>query len=152
MDFFFFVYYYTIHSSILLSSSFFFFPGGTGEDLYELFGKYGAIRQIRLGDQPQKTKGTAFIVFEEIGDAKMALDRLNGFHLQERYIVGEYDRLKFGFVWDEYDAHKADIFLSLLPFFKVLYHMPSRSSAKADLARREAELEELKRLHDIRDE
>lgn len=61
-----------------------------GEDLYELFGKYGAIRQIRLGDQPQKTKGTAFIVFEEIGDAKMALDRLNGFHLQERYIVGEY--------------------------------------------------------------
>ncbi|MCO5613777.1 hypothetical protein L7F22_068055 [Adiantum nelumboides] len=92
-----------------------------GEDLYELFGKYGAIRQIRLGDQPQKTKGTAFIVFEEIGDAKMALDRLNGFHLQERYIV-------------------------------VLYHIPSRTTAKADLARREAELAELKRMHDIRDE
>lgn len=81
---------YTLFNAVCISktnanTSFFI----SGEDLYELFGKYGAIRQIRLGDQPQKTKGTAFIVFEEIGDAKMALDRLNGFHLQERYIVGE---------------------------------------------------------------
>lgn len=37
----------------------------TGSDLYDLFGKYGAIRQIRLGDdQAKKTKGTAFVVYE----------------------------------------------------------------------------------------
>ncbi|PWN46626.1 hypothetical protein IE53DRAFT_391209, partial [Violaceomyces palustris] len=91
-----------------------------GSDLYELFGRYGAIRQIRLGDAP-KTKGTAFVVFEEVADAKSALDHLNGFHLQERYIV-------------------------------VLFHMPSRQAAKADLAKREAELERLKAKHDIKDD
>ena len=53
-----------------------------------MFGRYGAIRQIRLGDGP-KTKGTAFVVYEEVSDAKSALEHLNGFHLQERYIVGE---------------------------------------------------------------
>lgn len=61
----------------------------TGADLYDLFGKYGAIRQIRIGDGA-KTKGTAFVAFEEMVDAKNALDHLNGYHLQERYIVGEY--------------------------------------------------------------
>ena len=45
--------------------------------------------EVRTGDGP-KTKGTAYVVFEEIGDAKKALDHLNGFHLQERYIVGEF--------------------------------------------------------------
>lgn len=63
-------------------------PTRSGSDLYELFGRYGAIRQIRLGDQPSKTKGTAYIVFEEVQDAKNAVNHLNGFHLAERYIVG----------------------------------------------------------------
>lgn len=56
--------------------------------------------------------------------AKNALDHLNGFHLQERYIV-------------------------------VLYHMPAKqdaAAAKADLARREEELTQLKKKHDIKDE
>lgn len=56
--------------------------------------------------------------------AKNALDHLNGFHLQERYIV-------------------------------VLYHMPAKqdaAAAKADLARREEELAQLKMKHDINDE
>ncbi|KAI3626126.1 hypothetical protein CBS9595_001487 [Malassezia furfur] len=57
-----------------------------GEDLYELFGRYGAIRQIRIGNT-QQTRGTAYIVFEEMGDAKRALTSLNGFHLQDRYII-----------------------------------------------------------------
>ncbi|EPQ30494.1 uncharacterized protein PFL1_02020 [Pseudozyma flocculosa PF-1] len=91
-----------------------------GSDLYELFGRYGALRQIRIGDGP-KTRGTAYVVFEEMADAKRALDHLNGFHLQERYIV-------------------------------VLYHMPARLAAKADLAKREAELAELKAQHNIQDE
>ncbi|KAG1761360.1 hypothetical protein EDD22DRAFT_980252 [Suillus occidentalis] len=92
----------------------------TGEDLYDLFGRYGSIRQIRIGDE-QKTKGTAFVVFD---DAKNALEHLNGFHLQERYIV-------------------------------VLYHMPAKqdaAAAKADLARREEELAQLKKKHNIVDD
>lgn len=38
-----------------------------GDDLYDLFGKYGAIRQIRLGVEA-KTKGTAFVVYEDVMD------------------------------------------------------------------------------------
>lgn len=56
--------------------------------------------------------------------AKNALEHLNGFHLQERYIV-------------------------------VLYHMPAKqdaAAAKADLARREEELAQLKKKHGIADE
>lgn len=60
----------------------------TGADLYQVFGRYGAIRQIRLGDATG-TKGTAYVVYEEMADAKRALDNLNGFHLNERYIVGK---------------------------------------------------------------
>ncbi len=39
----------------------------TGEDLYDLFGRYGTIRQVRIGNE-QKTKGTAFIVFDDVMD------------------------------------------------------------------------------------
>ncbi|KAI0048044.1 pre-mRNA branch site protein p14 [Auriscalpium vulgare] len=95
----------------------------TGEDLYDLFGRYGSIRQIRIGNEP-KSKGTAFVVFDDVMDAKNALDHLNGFHLQERYIV-------------------------------VLYHMPAKqdaAAAKAELAKREEELTQLKKKHDIKDE
>jgi len=60
-----------------------------GGDLCELFGRYGAIRQIRLGTS-QQTRGTAFVVFEEANDAKNAIANLNGFHLMERYIVVLY--------------------------------------------------------------
>lgn len=56
------------------------------EELYDVFGKYGAIRQVRLGNE-QTTRGTAFIVFEEVQDAKAALDRLSGFSLSGRYLV-----------------------------------------------------------------
>ena len=42
----------------------------TGEDLYDLFGRYGRIRQIRIGNE-QKTKGTAFVVFEDVMDVSL---------------------------------------------------------------------------------
>lgn len=41
----------------------------TGEDLYDLFGRYGSIRQIRIGNEP-KTKGTAFVVFDDVMDVR----------------------------------------------------------------------------------
>jgi len=95
----------------------------TGDDLYDLFGRYGSIRQIRLGNEA-KTKGTAFVVFEDVMDAKNALDHLNGFHLQERYIVVLYH----------------------------MPARQDAAAAKADIAKREEELAALKDQHNIPDE
>ena len=39
--------------------------GITDEDVYDIFGKYGAIRQIRVGNT-RSTKGTAYVVYEDI--------------------------------------------------------------------------------------
>jgi pre-mRNA branch site protein p14 len=61
----------------------------TNDQMYEVFGKYGAIRQIRIGDQ-KSTKGTAFVVYEDIMDAKTAVDHLSGFNFGGRYLVVLY--------------------------------------------------------------
>lgn len=61
----------------------------SAEEMYDLFGKYGAIRQIRLGNQ-NDTKGTAFVVYEDIFDAKNACEHLSGFNLQGRYLIVLY--------------------------------------------------------------
>ena len=83
------------------------------EDLFDLFGKFGAIRyayiihreelgvikrsntdsthsQVRQGIA-NNTKGTAFVVYEDVMDAKQACDKLNGFNFQNRYLVGMLD-------------------------------------------------------------
>ncbi|KAM0747352.1 hypothetical protein T439DRAFT_99512 [Meredithblackwellia eburnea MCA 4105] len=125
-----------------------------GDDLYDLFGKYGAVRQIRLGNEAKtsmfppfslvsegwrrcpmrrgmqgtltpshhpQTGGTAYVVFEEIMDAKSAFDHLNGFHLQERYLV-------------------------------VLYHQAAKLTKAQDIAQREAELKAQKEKFGIKDD
>ncbi|KAJ1729804.1 Splicing factor 3B subunit 6 [Coemansia biformis] len=61
----------------------------TAEEMYDLFGKYGAIRQMRMGTE-QKTQGTAFVVYEDIFDAKEACDHLQGFNVMGRYLVVLY--------------------------------------------------------------
>ena len=38
------------------------------------------------------TKGTAFVVYEDVMDAKQACDKLNGFNFQNRYLVGTWER------------------------------------------------------------
>lgn len=43
--------------------------------------------QVRQGIA-NNTKGTAFVVFEDVMDAKQACDKLNGFNFQSRYLVG----------------------------------------------------------------
>jgi RNA recognition motif-containing protein len=45
----------------------------------EIFGKYGAIRQIRIGTN-KDTRATAFVVYQDIYDAKNAVDHLSGFN------------------------------------------------------------------------
>lgn len=57
--------------------------------MYELFGKYGAIRQVRIGDA-KDTKGTAFVVYEDIFDARTAREKLSGFNVGNRYLIVLY--------------------------------------------------------------
>ncbi|KAI9892978.1 MAG: hypothetical protein M1814_000862 [Vezdaea aestivalis] len=61
----------------------------TPEELFDLFGKFGPIRQVRQGIATG-TKGTAFVVYEDVMDAKQACDKLNGFNFQNRYLVVLY--------------------------------------------------------------
>jgi len=61
----------------------------TSEELYDIFGKYGAVYQIRLGDR-RDTRGTAFVIYEDIYDAKSAVDHLSGFNVGGRYLVVLY--------------------------------------------------------------
>ncbi|KAK7746169.1 hypothetical protein SLS62_009459 [Diatrype stigma] len=57
-------------------------------DLYRLFdpNKEKIVRQIRKGISVD-AKGTAYVVFWNAADAKNALDKLNGYNFQNRYLV-----------------------------------------------------------------
>jgi pre-mRNA branch site protein p14 len=61
----------------------------TSEEMYDIFGKYGGIRQIRKGNA-QDTRGTAFVVYEDIYSAKAALEALSGFNVAGRYLIVLY--------------------------------------------------------------
>lgn len=61
----------------------------SSEEMYELFGKFGAIRQIRIGTD-KGSRGTAYVVYEDIYDAKQALEHLGGFNVQNRYLILQY--------------------------------------------------------------
>merc|ERR1719203_2546078 len=58
----------------------------SADELYDIFGKYGSLRQIRCGNGPE-TRGTAFVVYDDIYDAKNAMDHLSGFNVAGRYLV-----------------------------------------------------------------
>ena len=72
---------------------------------YDIFGKYGAIRQIRVGNTPE-TRGTAFVVYEDIFDAKNACDHLSGFNVCNRYLVVLYYQANKAF--EKMDAQKKE--------------------------------------------
>jgi pre-mRNA branch site protein p14 len=129
----------------------------TPEELFDLFGKFGPVRyvglrfphpsspapctavltprsQIRQGIA-NNTKGTAFVVYEDVMDAKSACDKLNGFNFQNRYLVGTLDL-------------ERSISASLTT--AVLYHQPDKMAKAAnDLAERQENLEKLKKQHGI---
>lgn len=58
----------------------------SAEELFDIFGKYGPIRQVRKGNTAE-TRGTAFVVYDDVYDAKAALDGLSGFNVDGRYLV-----------------------------------------------------------------
>jgi pre-mRNA branch site protein p14 len=90
--------------------------------------------QIRQGIA-NNTKGTAFVVYEDVMDAKSACDKLNGFNFQNRYLVGTLDL-------------ERSISASLTT--AVLYHQPDKMAKAAnDLAERQENLEKLKKQHGI---
>ncbi|KAF1596554.1 UNVERIFIED_CONTAM: Splicing factor 3B subunit 6-like protein, partial [Eudyptes robustus] len=76
----------------------------TAEEMYDIFGKFGAVRQIRIGNTPE-TRGTAFVVYEDIFDAKNACDHLNGFNVSNRYLVVLYYQTTKA--WLRMDTEKA---------------------------------------------
>ncbi|KAF2727194.1 RNA-binding domain-containing protein [Polyplosphaeria fusca] len=90
----------------------------SAEELFELFGKFGPVRQVRQGIA-NNTKGTAFVVYEDVMDAKTACDALNGYNFQNRYLVVLY--------------HQPE----------------KMAKAQNDLAERQQNLENLKRQHGI---
>lgn len=65
----------------------------TSDELYELFGRFGAVRQIRAGSE-KDTKGTAFVVYEDIDDATEAVKTLSGFNYKSRYLVALFHSLE----------------------------------------------------------
>ena len=61
----------------------------TPEELYDIFGKFGVVRQIRKG-MTNRTRGTAFVVYEDIFDAKKAVDKLSGINVGGKYLLCLY--------------------------------------------------------------
>uniref|UniRef100_A0A8C6FR58 RRM domain-containing protein n=1 Tax=Moschus moschiferus TaxID=68415 RepID=A0A8C6FR58_MOSMO len=68
----------------------------TAEEMYDIFGKYGPTCKIRVGNTPE-TRGTAYVVYEDIFDAKNACDHLSGFNVCNRYLVVLYYNAKRAF-------------------------------------------------------
>lgn len=86
-------------------------------------------RQIRQGIATN-TKGTAFVVYEDVMDAKSACDKLNGFNFQNRYLVVLYHQIERSVKAAQDRAATA-------------------SSSQPDLAERQENLEKLKQEHGI---
>lgn len=64
-------------------------------ELFDLFGRFGQIRQIRQGIAGN-TKGTVFVVYEDVASAKSARESLNGYNFQGRYLVVLYHQPEKG--------------------------------------------------------
>ena len=61
----------------------------TNTQLFEIFGKYGYVRQIRIGNA-KETRGTAYVVYDQLQDAKNACEHLSGYCVSGRYLVVLY--------------------------------------------------------------
>ena len=61
----------------------------TPEELYDIFGRFGIVRQIRRGIS-NKNKGTAFVVYEDLIDAKRAVEKLKGINVLGKYLICLY--------------------------------------------------------------
>ncbi|KAG7813498.1 hypothetical protein KL921_001044 [Ogataea angusta] len=55
-------------------------------EMYEIFGKFGNIHEIRLGAD-KELKGQALVVYTNYKSCQTALDKMKGFNLNGRYII-----------------------------------------------------------------
>eukprot|EP00796_Vickermania_ingenoplastis_P005235 gene5235-3749_t len=53
--------------------------------IFELFSRYGAIQQLRVGCSPL-TKGYCIVVYELCDDARTAMTSLNDFQIKDRHL------------------------------------------------------------------
>ncbi|KAK5114172.1 hypothetical protein LTR62_002742 [Meristemomyces frigidus] len=104
------------------------------EDLFQLCARYGSIRQIRQGNS-STTKGTAFVVYEDVLDAKAACDKLNGFNFQSRYLVVLY--------------HQPEKMAKAAAAAAAAQNEGNGAAPSTGLAERQENLEKLKREHGI---
>ncbi|CAD2214434.1 pre-mRNA branch site protein p14 [Angomonas deanei] len=67
-------------------------PSGLdGAILYEIFGEFGAVQQIRKGSS-KITKGCAIVVYQQCEAARKAIEKLNNYQLQKRMLrITVYD-------------------------------------------------------------
>ena len=61
----------------------------TVEQIYELFGRCGEIENVWRGNTPH-TKGTTFVLFAHIYDAKQAVDTLHNMKIGNRFLNVSY--------------------------------------------------------------
>ena len=61
----------------------------TPEELYDIFFFFFIVRQIRRGVL-NKNKGTAFVVYEDLMDAKRAVEKLKGINVLGKYLICLY--------------------------------------------------------------
>lgn len=54
--------------------------------LYDLFGKFGTIHQLRISDG-LVPKGTCYVIYSSLDSAKQAAKELNGVNFHSRYLV-----------------------------------------------------------------
>ena len=80
----------------------------TAEEMYDIFGKYGPLRQVRTGNK-DNTRGTAYVIYEDIYDAKNACEHLSGFNVAGRYIVVLYHQIVRAFAKTDNAVKKAEI-------------------------------------------
>ena len=109
----------------------------TSEEMYDIFGKYGAIRQIRVGNTPE-TRGTAFVVYEDIFDAKNACDHLSGFNVCNRWVSILDKMIIFVFIISK-----------LVRYLVVLYYQANKAFEKMDAAKKEADLQKMKEKYNL---
>ena len=89
----------------------------------------------------QETKGTAFVVFEDIFDAKNACDHLSGFNVCNRYLVVLYYQTNRVFIqmivtFDEF-CHSFGFYLILKAFKRL------------DADKKMEEMEDIKKKYNV---
>ena len=88
-----------------------------------------------MGNTPE-TRGTAFVIYEDIFDAKNACDHLSGFNVCNRY--------------DEYYALASWLTLTaVFRYLVVLYYQANKAFEKLDAQKKEADLQKMKEKYNL---